>query len=118
MYETREEAEAATERTRLKPGFRNWPDGFTVDEYTLGEDHWTEGFAKVVSIHVEIIGGTPNQWDCVVAEWQPDDSYLIIETEAVRPAKRLAFTPGQVVRCEERTIDGKPNCLVAVALVE
>jgi hypothetical protein len=116
VYETREDAEAAILRLRDQPGFRDWPDGFTVDEYALGEDHWTEGFSTIVSIHVEVVGQDPPQWECLHAEWQPGDTFLIIDTDAGHEDERWAFKPGQVVRCEERTIDGNPNCLVAVAL--
>ena len=91
VYETREEADAAMMRIRTKPGFRNWPDGFTVDEYALGEDHWTEGFSTIVPIHVEIIGQTPKQWECLHAECQPDDTYLIIVTDAVHSVLYVAF---------------------------
>jgi hypothetical protein len=44
VYSTRENAEAARERARARAGFRDAPDGFTIDEYPLDEDHWTEGY--------------------------------------------------------------------------
>lgn len=55
VYETRRAAEDAVERLVAKPGFRDYPQiieplrdaeesGFYIDEYEIGEDHWTEGF--------------------------------------------------------------------------
>lgn len=46
VYTSREEAFAAIARLRGKPGFAQHPDGFSVDEYELNEDHWTEGFVR------------------------------------------------------------------------
>lgn len=28
------------------PGFRQYPDGFTVAEYFIDKDEWTSGFAE------------------------------------------------------------------------
>ena len=44
VYASRADAEAAVERRRAQPGFRDHPDGFHVSEYTIRQDHWTEGF--------------------------------------------------------------------------
>jgi hypothetical protein len=45
VYSDRDKAEAAVERAKLLPGFREHPETFVVDPYTLNEDHWTEGFS-------------------------------------------------------------------------
>jgi hypothetical protein len=45
-YSTRERAEQAKLRTRMLLGFRDFPEGFIIDEYTIGEDHWTSGFSS------------------------------------------------------------------------
>jgi homoserine kinase type II len=47
VYSTMEDAEAAVRRSRVQPGFRDFPDGFELDEYELNRDHWTEGFVTV-----------------------------------------------------------------------
>ena len=47
VYSSREAAEAAVERLRLALGFRDYPDGFSVDEYPLDVDHWAEGFVDL-----------------------------------------------------------------------
>jgi len=44
VYKTRADAEAARERLKDKPGFKDLPHGFEVHEYVLGQDGWTEGF--------------------------------------------------------------------------
>lgn len=46
VYRSRREAEAAVDRLRLQPGFCDHPDGFHIDEYLVGKDHWTEGFSS------------------------------------------------------------------------
>ena len=46
-YATREDAEGAILRLKDQPGFRDWPEGFSIGRYRLGEDHWTEGFVTV-----------------------------------------------------------------------
>ena len=57
VYATRKDAEAAIERVRLQPGFMDHPqiadpdsddrNGFYIDEYAIGEDHWTDGYLTV-----------------------------------------------------------------------
>lgn len=37
-------ARAATVTLRLKPGFREHPDGFEIKAYELGQVHWQDGF--------------------------------------------------------------------------
>jgi hypothetical protein len=45
VYSTRELAEQAIVRMRSLPGFVDEPNCFFVDEDTLGEIGWSEGFA-------------------------------------------------------------------------
>lgn len=52
VYPSRESANAAVARLRDKPGFREHPEiveddslpGFFLQQYELGEDHWTDGY--------------------------------------------------------------------------
>jgi hypothetical protein len=44
VYSSKSQAEAALERVRTQPGFRDHPAGFEIDSYAVDEDHWTEGF--------------------------------------------------------------------------
>jgi hypothetical protein len=47
VYRTEDDAKAAIERLRSKPGFAALPSGFQVCPYKLNEDHWTEGYVVV-----------------------------------------------------------------------
>ncbi len=47
IYTSRANAEQAIERLKQQPGFRDVPEGFVLDQYTLDEDNWTEGFVTV-----------------------------------------------------------------------
>jgi hypothetical protein len=46
-YSTKQKAQERLLRSRGLPGFRDEPDCFLVDQYTLDEDRWTEGFVTV-----------------------------------------------------------------------
>lgn len=58
VYESRSAAEEAVKRLASQPGFRESPNiidpstdeednGFYIDEYEIGKDHWPEGFVTV-----------------------------------------------------------------------
>jgi homoserine kinase type II len=47
VYSTEESANAAIERSKDLPGFRDIPDGFKIVCYQVDEDNWTEGFVTV-----------------------------------------------------------------------
>ena len=47
VYSDRQQAHAALTRFLKLPGFRDDQAGFLLEEYTLNEDHWTEGFVTV-----------------------------------------------------------------------
>jgi hypothetical protein len=53
VYASPEDAEQARVRVGSQPGFRDSPEGFLVDRYTVGKDHWTEGF--VTETHDDIV---------------------------------------------------------------
>lgn len=44
VYASRGDAQAAVDRLSLQPGFCDHQDGFHIDEYPVGKDHWSEGF--------------------------------------------------------------------------
>jgi len=44
VYSSAPAAQTAVERLRSKPGFCEYPDGFSIDRYPVDQDHWTEGF--------------------------------------------------------------------------
>ena len=47
VYSTAENAEAAIQRLRSQPGFKDYPDGFEIHTRTLDTDSWAEGFISV-----------------------------------------------------------------------
>jgi len=47
IYSSPESAEAAIERLRTQPGFRDHPNGFAIDPYPLDRDHWADGFVEL-----------------------------------------------------------------------
>ena len=114
VYATQADAEAAVDRLRDQPGFRDWPNGFSINPYELGRDGWTGGFSTVVPIHVRVVGAEEEALECVHAEWMPGDRFKIIEFES---ELQLEFEAGQTVRCEERTLEDVEGCLVAVERV-
>jgi hypothetical protein len=44
VYASSKDAEAAIQRVKDQPGFRDYPEGFEIAEYIIGKDHWSEGF--------------------------------------------------------------------------
>ncbi|EEF61222.1 DUF7336 domain-containing protein [Pedosphaera parvula] len=58
IYRSAKSAQAAVERLKIQPGFRDYPrlinpdidedeQGFYIDEYTLDSDHWPLGFVTI-----------------------------------------------------------------------
>ena len=47
IYSSRALAEAAEERSRLLPGFADEPDGFSIEQYEVDQDHWPRGFVHL-----------------------------------------------------------------------
>jgi hypothetical protein len=47
VYASAEDAERARQRALSLPGLRDHPDGFQVSPYTVGQDHWTDGFVTI-----------------------------------------------------------------------
>ena len=47
VYATRADAEQARERALRRQGFRDAPDGFLIDAYEVGRDHWQDGYVTV-----------------------------------------------------------------------
>lgn len=45
VFDCRASAEAAIKAYQSLPGFRDEPDGYSIDCYELNSLHWTEGFA-------------------------------------------------------------------------
>jgi hypothetical protein len=46
-FSSRERAEAAQRQLVKQEGFRDFPDAFLIDEYTVDEVQWQEGFVSL-----------------------------------------------------------------------
>ncbi len=46
VYSSEERAEEAKQRALTLLGFRDLPDGFSIDHYTVDADHWSEVFTS------------------------------------------------------------------------
>ncbi len=44
VYRTDSDAQAASKRLAYQPGFAEHPNGWQIDRYVLGQDHWEAGF--------------------------------------------------------------------------
>jgi hypothetical protein len=44
VYRNEDDARAAIDRLRDKPGFRELPEGFMCETHPLNRDGWTEGY--------------------------------------------------------------------------
>lgn len=47
VYASQAKAQEAVDRLRLVEGFRDHPQGFTIDCYVIDHDHWSDGFRTV-----------------------------------------------------------------------
>jgi hypothetical protein len=46
IYATEEKAKLAVERSKILPGFCDYPDGFSIAQIEIDVDHWTTGFVR------------------------------------------------------------------------
>lgn len=101
VYSTRRSAERAVEHLRLQPGFCDRPDDFTIDEYELDRDHWTEGFVTLKTILV------PHQPPpgVTAAEAQVLRGGLYRISPSTEESSAWRFQPGEVVRCRPASDD-------------
>ena len=44
VYVSEADATAAQNRVKDQPGFSTCPEGFQIDKYEIGKDHWEEGY--------------------------------------------------------------------------
>ena len=113
VYASQADAESAVSRLREQPGFRDWHDGFSIDSYEVGVDHWVEGFVTVVNILVPS-KRKADSYHVAGSVWHPGDLYEISDLDEPEDA---AFSVGDVVRCEERSVEGYgESALVAIAV--
>ena len=44
IYSTEEKAQKAIEKLKEMPGFKEYPESFSIEKYEIDEDNWTSGF--------------------------------------------------------------------------
>lgn len=49
VYASLADAQQAQARTAVLKGFRDAPEGFVIDPYEIGKDHWSEGYVTVIT---------------------------------------------------------------------
>jgi len=76
LYTSHAEAEQAIERLKDQPGFRDYLDAFSIEEYELNKDHWIEGFATITTLLVKDI---EDNWKPVVGTVLKEGYYEIVE---------------------------------------
>jgi hypothetical protein len=114
VYATHDDAQAAIRRLCDQVGFKDWPDGFSIDEYELGVDHWTEGFVTMVNILIPS-RTNPNRYHIAGSIWRPGDLYAI--TDIADPGDAI-FEVGNVVRCRENVVPNHgDHALVAFEVI-
>ena len=114
VYATHDDAQAAIDRLRHQAGFKDWPDGFLIDEYELGVDQWNVGFVTMVNILIPS-RTNPDLYHVAGSVWRPGDLYKITDIEDLADA---IFEVGDVVRCNESAVpDHGDHALVAYEAV-
>jgi hypothetical protein len=96
VYSTEEEAQKAIERLKEKQGFKNSQEFFSIDEYGINQDHWTEGFSTMTSVQIML---EDQSWTTVSAKVIDKDTFQIFESyrNDLGEYKHL-----DVIRCEEK----------------
>ncbi len=113
VYATHSDAQAAVDRLRIRSGFKDWPDGFSIDEYELGIDNWPEGFVTVVNILIPS-RTSDGVYHAAGSVWHPGDLYEITDTENADDVK---FNVGDVVRCTETAVPGHDDRVLVASNV-
>lgn len=47
VFSSQENAEEAKQNALTKAGFKDYPDGFCIDEYTINQQKWLDGFVTI-----------------------------------------------------------------------
>ncbi len=112
VYRSQAIAELAIDRLSSLPGFRDYPAGFEIDKWTLDQDHWEEGFVRLIGILIPVEKDGAEILCPVQSELLADGRFEVI---GPMPDDEIwRYPPGTVVRCEvQRLEDG--DALIAVS---
>lgn len=58
VYRTEEDARGAIDRYVRLPGFRDYPDGFSIQALAPNEEWWSDGFVLIVNDDEKAVGST------------------------------------------------------------
>ncbi|WP_199560110.1 DUF7336 domain-containing protein [Sphingomonas psychrotolerans] len=112
VYRSHASAKHAIDRLSSQPGFRDYPAGFEIGKYALDQDHWEEGFVRLIGILIPIEKGGAKSWCAVKSELLADGRFEVI---GPMPDDEIwRYPPGTIVHCEvQQREDG--DALVAVS---
>ncbi len=118
IYDSIDLAKEAQKRFEKLPGFCWDISGFCIDEYILGDDHWTEGFDTLTVIYVPVKNNESDLRVVGVVQYpvEPEYIYEIFDTQE-HEGTQLLFEKGDCVRVEERQRSDGSTISVAVEKV-
>ena len=112
VYRSESIAEQAISRLSSRPGFSDYPEGFEIGKMRLDEDHWEEGFVRLIGVLMPLEDEGTDVWRPVEAQLLPDDRFKIIGPMPGNETWR--YPPGTTVRCEVQQRE-EGEALVAVS---
>lgn len=104
IYTSHKLAEKAIKRYKKRIGFKEYPNGFTIDRYVLNEDHWIEGFS-VACVYVRVLGKKNKQYVKVLSIICGKGTYQL--DEPLGKNKNLEFKIDDIVKCKTISMDGE-----------
>lgn len=90
-------AQAAITRLGSKPGFREKPEAFHIEETVIDQDHWIDGFSTMTTIMAQ---RKDQSWTSVAAVCLPDKTYQIVEL--YDNDSLSTFRHDDIVECEDK----------------
>ncbi|WP_193790684.1 DUF7336 domain-containing protein [Sphingomonas hengshuiensis] len=112
VYRSATLAEQAISRLSTLPGFSDYPAGFEIDKMRLDQDHWEEGFVRLIGVLIPMEDEGTDVWRPVQAQLLADGRFEIL---GPMPSDEVwRYPPGTIVHCEvQQREDG--DGLVAVS---
>lgn len=118
IYSSKQAAQDAITRLQSQPGFRDYPDNFTIDRYVLDQDHWKEGFITMQTIYMPLLNEGVDVWRPVQAVKRSNGYYEVTSKNDNPDDEIWAYKTGDIVSCELKEPDGKEKHLVIIKKIE